>query len=215
MTSDAPLTPDQMWQAVAVERTTLVQMLESLPEQDWDHNSLCAGWRVRDVAAHLVLSTNANLAWILANVIRARGNVNRAIRDTAIRHADHTTTSELISTLREGIHQRVTPTGSTVADRLMDLVVHAQDIAMPLGIHRHVPAAAARSALDRIWTGGGFKAHKSFKYHLVATDARWEAGEGPLIEGPAVSVLLLLSGRNAGREPLFGEGATQLIAQGI
>ena len=47
---------DQVWQAIDDERASLAALLDDLSEQEWETPSLCAGWRVRDVAAHLTLS---------------------------------------------------------------------------------------------------------------------------------------------------------------
>ncbi|MFE7745685.1 maleylpyruvate isomerase family mycothiol-dependent enzyme [Nocardia sp. NPDC057455] len=210
MTGSATMTNDQMWRAVAAERTSLIELLETLSEADWNHSSLCEGWRVRDVVAHIVLSANPGLGWILVNVLRARGDFDRAIRETAIRLADRTTSAQLLATLREGITLRATPIGTTAADRLMDLLVHGQDIAVPLGITRRMPIEAARSALERIWATDGFRARELSRYRLVATDTGWAVGGGPLVEGPAASLLLLITGRHAGQEHLRGEGVSRL-----
>ncbi|MEV6322411.1 maleylpyruvate isomerase family mycothiol-dependent enzyme [Nocardia sp. NPDC051787] len=147
------------------------------------------------------------------NVIRARGNFDRAIRNTAIRLADRTTTSQLLTALRDSIGVRSTPIGTTAADRLMDLLVHGQDIAVPLGMTREMPVDAARSALERVWTTDTFRSREKFAgYHLVATDTGWDAGAGRAVEGPVASLLLLVSGRRAGREHLTGEGAERMFA---
>ena len=39
--------------AIAAERTELAAMLDDLSPAQWDAPSLCAGWRVREVAAHM------------------------------------------------------------------------------------------------------------------------------------------------------------------
>ncbi|MEU7633814.1 maleylpyruvate isomerase family mycothiol-dependent enzyme [Nocardia sp. NPDC049220] len=206
------MTNDELWRAVAAERASLVDLVEMVAEADWNHNSLCEDWRVRDVVAHIVLSTNPSMALFLGNVIRALGNVDRAIRDTAIRYADRTTTSQLLAELRDSIGVRSTPIGTTAADRLMDLLVHGQDIAVPLGIAREMPVDAARSALERVWTTGTFRSRtKLAGYHLVATDATWDVGAGPAVEGPVASLLLLVTGRRAGRDRLTGAGIERLI----
>ncbi|WP_051022279.1 maleylpyruvate isomerase family mycothiol-dependent enzyme [Nocardia pneumoniae] len=213
MTGSATMTTDEMWRAVATERASLVELLETLSENDWNHASLCEGWRVRDVVAHIVLSARPSIAWILVNVIRARGNLDRAIRDTAIRLADRATTTQLLAALRDSIGARSTPIGTTAADRLMDLLVHGQDIAVPLGITRAMPVAAARSALERVWTADTFRSRAKFAgYHLVATDAGWDAGAGLAVEGPVASLLLLVAGRRVGREHLTGAGAERMLA---
>ncbi|MET9028888.1 maleylpyruvate isomerase family mycothiol-dependent enzyme [Nocardia sp. NPDC004168] len=210
MTGSTTMTNDRMWRAVAAERASLVELLETLSESDWNHSSLCEGWRVRDVVAHLVLSANPGLAWILVNVLRARGNFDRAIRETAIRLADRATSTQLLAALRDGMTLRATPIGTTAADRLMDLLVHGQDIAVPLGLNRPMPVDAARSALERIWGTNGFRARELSRYRLIDTDTGWTVGTGPLVEGPAASLLLLITGRRAGREHLTGEGVPRL-----
>lgn len=207
---------EQIWQAVAAERTSLAEMLRSLPENGWEQPSLCADWRIRDVVAHLILSADSGLGAILCNLIRARGDFDRMVRDTAIRHADRRTTTQLLAELRDSIGARVTPVGTTPVDRLMDLLVHGQDIAIPLGIPREMPGAAAELALDRIWNGGfPFHARKKFgAYRLVASDGEWTAGTGPVIEGSLTHLLLLITGRRPAPDQLTGEGARLLAEQG-
>ncbi|WP_067822975.1 maleylpyruvate isomerase family mycothiol-dependent enzyme [Nocardia inohanensis] len=198
---------EQIWQAVRAERVTLVEMLAGLTERQWDEPSLCGEWRVREVVAHIVLSTTPNIASILFNLIRARGNLDRTIRDTAIRLAARTTTGELLAELRAGIDARVTVIGTTPADRLMDLLVHGQDIALPLGIPREMPLPAARSAIDRIWsTGAPFHVRERLAgKRLVATDIDWSAGDGPaVVTGPISALLLLSTGREQAWRQLTG-----------
>ncbi|MGY2011440.1 maleylpyruvate isomerase family mycothiol-dependent enzyme [Nocardia gipuzkoensis] len=216
MTEDTTMSTEQIWRAVAAERAGLAELLAPLPEAGWDHPSLCDGWRVRDVVAHIVLSARADIGWILVNLIRARGSLHRAIRDTAVRHANHVTTGQLLDELRDSIDARVTAIGTTPADRLMDLLVHGQDIALPLGIAREMPKAAAVVAIDRIWTTGApFHARKNFAgYRLVASDAEWAAGEGPIITGPVAALLLILTGRRGAWDEVTGDGATLFAKDG-
>jgi uncharacterized protein (TIGR03083 family) len=213
MTGGISMSTEQIWRAVDTERASLVELLESLPKADWSHVSLCDGWRVCDVVAHLVLSARPSIGWILLNVIRARGSLDRAIRDTATRHADCRTTSQLLAELRASVGAHVTVYGTTPLDRLMDLLVHGQDIAVPLGIEREMPVAAARAALDRIWqTRAPFHARKKFSgYRLVASDTEWSVGAGPAIEGSVAALLLLLTGRHAAPNQLTGDGAARWI----
>lgn len=209
MTEHTTMNTGQIWRAVAAERAGLAELLARLPEEDWDRPSLCAGWRVREVVAHVVLSARADIGWILVNLIRARGSLDRAIRDTAVRHAEHRATGQLLGELRDSIDARVTVIGTTPADRLLDLLVHGQDIALPLGISRQMPGPAAWTAIDRIWTTGApFHARRRFAgYRLVASDIDWAAGEGAVITGPIAALLLVVTGRREGWDRLTGDGA--------
>lgn len=188
---------DTIWQAVAEERTTLVALLRELPESAWDAETLCEGWRVRDVVAHLVLATRVTIVSLVVNLIRARGNTDRLIHDTAVRLADRTSTAELLAALHATIDSRVIPIGTTPIDRLMDLLVHGQDIAVPLGIERVMPTAAAQLSLERVWTmGGPFHARTRLTgYALAATDTGWTAGTGTTVSGTAAELLMIVTGR--------------------
>ncbi|WKG07264.1 maleylpyruvate isomerase family mycothiol-dependent enzyme [Nocardia sp. PE-7] len=190
---------DTIWQAVAEERATLVELLRELPESAWDTETLCAGWRVRDVVAHLVLATRVTIVALVVNLIRARGNTDRLIRDTAVRHADRTSTADLLAELHATIDSRAIPIGTTPIDRLMDLLVHGQDIAVPLGIARVMPTAAAQLSLERVWTmGAPFHARTRLTgYALAATETGWTAGAGTTVSGTAAELLMIVTGRIA------------------
>ena len=47
---------EQSWQVITEQRLGLAQLLEGLSEAEWEQPSLCAGWRVRDVAAHVAMA---------------------------------------------------------------------------------------------------------------------------------------------------------------
>ncbi len=77
---------DEVWGAIDAERASLADLLDSLGEQEWEVPSLCAGWRVRDVAAHLILAQMRPLPAVVA-AVRARGKFNRMVHDSAVRQA--------------------------------------------------------------------------------------------------------------------------------
>ncbi|GAB0103078.1 maleylpyruvate isomerase family mycothiol-dependent enzyme [Nocardia sp. JMUB6875] len=200
MTTTESMTPERIWHAVATERTTLHALLTTLSEAQWNHESLCDSWRIRDVVAHIILSADPTFSALLLGLIRARGNLHAMIRDTAIRHARQSTTPDLLSQLHATINHRTTPPGTTPADRLMDLLVHGQDIAIPLGLSREIPTAAARVALDRIRHARTFGIRKTLATHrLIATDTNWSAGTGQPLEAPIATLLLFATGREQAR----------------
>ncbi|WP_082963324.1 maleylpyruvate isomerase family mycothiol-dependent enzyme, partial [Mycolicibacterium peregrinum] len=142
---------EDIWRAVDTERRGLLHLLEPLTASQWRHASLCERWQVRDVVAHLTLSTQANVGRILVNLLRARGSFDRMVCDTATRHAAESADHQLLEELRGTIGSRFAAVGTTPADRLMDLLVHGQDIAVPLQLQHEMPTAAAQLALERIW----------------------------------------------------------------
>ncbi|WP_307864191.1 maleylpyruvate isomerase family mycothiol-dependent enzyme [Mycolicibacterium fortuitum] len=206
---------EDTWRAVDAERRSLLQLLEPLATSQWRHASLCERWQVRDVVAHLALSAHANAGRILVNLLRARGNFDRMVCDTATRHAADRADHQLLDELRGTIGSRFSAIGTTPADRLMDLLVHGQDIAVPLNLDHEMPTEAARLALERVWHPRfPFRAATTWAgYRLHALDVEWAAGAGPIIEGPVSALLLLATGRRAAALPhLRGDGVELLGA---
>jgi uncharacterized protein (TIGR03083 family) len=88
---------------------------------------------------------------------------------------------------------------------MWDILVHAQDIAIPLGIDFSTPPDAGAAAATRIWelrwpfSFGAKRRPGSFT--LTATDADWTIGTGLEISGPISAILLLLTGRTEAATP--------------
>lgn len=209
-------TKDEVWRAIDVQRRSLVAMLEELSEQEWRQPSLCTGWTVRDVAAHLALQ---NTPWSqLPRGIRVtvrEGGLNPAIAAIAREHAQ-LPTDRIIGEIRDRIGVwRPLPT-MTYRESAIDYLVHTQDIAIPLGRDVPMPTDAAVVAADRVWSSDRmFHARKRYAgYRFVATDAAWSAGDGAEVRGPIGGLLLLLTGRAAGLATLSGPGTTSLGATG-
>ena len=204
---------EDIWRAVDAERSSLAELLEHLTASQWRHASLCQGWQVRDVVAHLAISAHAHVGRILVSLLRARGSVDRMMLDTATRHAAKTDDRELLTELRSTIGSRFTAVSTTPTDRLMDLLVHGQDIAVPLGLQREMPTDAAQVALESVWNPRFpfYAATRLAPYRVRAMDTEWANGSGPLIEGPVSALLLLATGRDSAALPhLSGEGAELL-----
>jgi len=197
----AVLDTDELWQIVDRERASLADLLEGLSPQEWETRTRCGDWRVRDVAAHLTIAARFSHGRVVREMVRARGNWNRMIHDSAVREAG-LPTAEIVANLRSIIgSRRLAPTTSP-HEPLLDLLVHGQDIALALGRERPVPPAAARDAADRVWTMRfPPRPWPLPKARLVATDIAWTRGAGEEIRGPIASLLLLLTGRpEAARE---------------
>lgn len=203
---------EESWQVITEQRLSLADLLEGLSAQEWETPSLCAGWRVRDVAAHIAMAPQVPSVWtMLAEGVRARGSFHRLNHDVAVRHADRPVT-QIVTELRQfaGSHRLAVVTN--YRNILFDILVHGQDIAIPLGRHHEMPVAAARAGAARVWAmGWPFWAKKKLAgFRLTATDVQWSAGGGADIHGPIDALLLLLTGRTAALPRLTGDGASQL-----
>ncbi len=192
---------------VAAERLGLADELERLTGAEWATPSLCAGWTVHDVVAHLTLSTRQSVPWTLWRVARARGDFDRAFADMARERAAAHRPEELIAQLRAMAHvdRRLAMAGAL--DPLNDLLVHSQDALVPLGRGRDLPVERALPCLRHIWVAPFVGAAKRFTgLRLRATDVDWSEGDGLEVRGPAGALLLAANGRVAGLDGLEGEG---------
>jgi uncharacterized protein (TIGR03083 family) len=194
-------------------------LVDSLSEEQLDAPSLCEGWRVRDVFAHLCVGIELTLPQMLATVAKHGGRVPKASFHTSIAYADEHTAPEMAATLRrfgdefpdgrarDGILRVVTP-----KELQIDTLIHLQDVRRPLGLVEPIPEERISTALDAAPGVGGLMQLKQRGkgLRLRATDLGWTAGDGPTVEGPAEALLLALSGRPAGLDELDGEGLEQL-----
>ncbi|MFA4084464.1 maleylpyruvate isomerase family mycothiol-dependent enzyme [Mycobacteroides salmoniphilum] len=209
---DGDMDTDEIWQLIDTERGTLADQLAQIPAQDWDRPSLCGQWRVRDVVGHILFASEYSLSRTFVDVIRARGDLNRFIAATGVREGS-VPPADLLASVRASVGSRRKPPGVQPIDRLMDHLVHGQDIAIPLGWQRGMPVRAARLAAARVWERDQlFAARKRFAEHrLVATDTDWSVGTGAaVIEGPVSALLLLMAAGDAVRDQLSGAGVSSL-----
>lgn len=198
---------DAVWRVIDEERGRLADLLEDLSGAEWRTPSLCDGWTVREVAAHLTLA-HTGLLPATVSLVRAGGGFNRMIRDTAIRQA-RLPVDEYPRRLRAMIGSRRTAPFITEHEPMVDILCHGQDITRPIGRPYPMPTAPAAAAADRIWARN-FPFHARRRLHgfeLVATDSPWRVGAGLRVEGPISSLLLLVSGRPAALADLSGPGA--------
>jgi len=203
---------DRAWQAIRTQRLAVADLLESLNAGEWRHPSLCEGWSVHDVAAHLTLQ-QLSLLDGLAMFARAPGGMNRVIREAARRQAARTPREDIVARIRASAESRRHNVGVTHRETLIDALVHGQDIARPLGRVLPIAPDAGALAADRVWSKGWpFHPRRRLAgLRLAATDAEWAAGAGPEVRGSLGDLLLVLTGRGAAAlGDLDGDGVPEL-----
>lgn len=203
--------PDEIEAAVRTERLNLCDYLDRLDGSDWTVQSLCSVWTVREVVAHLTLTTRETIPFIIKSAIRARGSFDRMTANVARDRAARFTNTELVQQLRESAGSSRRTIGSSPMDPLMDLLIHGQDIARPLERPHPMRTAVALPSLAYVAPNrflGGPKRVAGLE--LVATDAEWSTGQGPSVRGTAENLLLVAAGRSAALPHLTGPGIDRL-----
>lgn len=188
---------DTVWQHIDDQRREVAHLIDTFDARTpsaWDTPSLCAGWTVRNVAAHLTHSTIGTPRMLL-EAARSGFRFNAVVNRLAV--TDGRSPAELAASLRAMVGTRRHPPGTTDIEPLIDVLVHAQDICVPLGIDRPMPVDAAVAATERVWDMGfPFRAQKRFAdTRFVAVDADFAAGDGREVAAPIRELLMLLTGR--------------------
>jgi uncharacterized protein (TIGR03083 family) len=210
---------DGMWRMVGEERQEILRFLRPLTPAQWQTPSLCAGWRVQDVAVHLLVDEPfRELGWPrgLAKLARMGFSVHRA-NAWVVQHNAARDTGDIVA-----IWQRSLPPGPVA--RLLGAggclragVIHHQDMRRPLGMPRVIPAERLKGVLDAIITPKGSvnlgSRQRAAGLRLTATDADWAHGNGPRVEGPGEALIMALAGRAPGLAELKGDGLPILQAR--
>lgn len=185
-----------MWCHIDQQRADLADFLDGLTPHQWAAPSLCTAWTVRDVAAHLTQSTTGWLR-LGIEVVRYRFRFDPMVADLA--RGDGKSPEEITAALRAMVGVRKRPPGTTVADPLTDVLVHGQDIAVPLGLSRTMPVEPAVVAAERLW-GMRFPLHPRKHFpgiELVATDTEFSVGSGRVVSGTIADIVLAMAGRDS------------------
>lgn len=198
-----------IWQLVHDERRRLAADLSGLSAEQWLQPSLCAGWDIHDVVAHLVDSARTTRVSFVRDMIAARGNFDR-VNEVGIAREKRANPHETLAALRNTVSLTRTPPAK-LATRLVEAVVHGEDIRRPLGIVGHYPESAVVQALEyqlRTPTsfGGGRERAAGFRLVDRGTGSSWGSGEA--VDGDALDLLLAVSGRTVSAEHFRGSGAS-------
>lgn len=192
------------------EREDLHALLGDLTPAQWAAPSLCEGWSVRDVVAHVLSYDELGPRQLGERFARGRFTVDRT-NDIGLREYGRRSPAELVRLLDD----HLTPAGLTAglggAIALTDGMIHQQDIRRPLGLPRQIPAErlvpALRTALFSPILLGVVRVRG---VRLVATDLDWAFGRGPEVRGAGEALLMAVAGRRRVVGELSGPGWEKL-----
>jgi uncharacterized protein (TIGR03083 family) len=186
-----PDIPDETY----AERARLVRLLETLDTWQWGSSSLCAGWQVREVVAHMTMPYRTRPLRLLAGLARARFSFDRYADRAAHADTEATRDDDLLAQLRDNIRNPWKPPGGGAVGALSHDLIHGLDITEPLGLP--APPTERIALVLQNTTPRGMK-YFGVNLHgaqLVATDADAAIGEGTPVRMPVKDVLLVVTGR--------------------
>jgi len=205
---------DTIQDMIAAQRGELAAVLDALPAGGWDEPTLCAGWRVREVVAHVTMPFRYSGRRFVAELARSRGKFNEMADRVALRDAARMSPAELAGAVRSNTGHPWRPPGGGFSGALAHDVIHGLDITVPLGLAFPVPEERLRlvlpvSAADKTVTFfGADLAGIEFR----ARDMDWTLGAGTPLTGAAADLLLAMCGRKLPAGRLSGEAAARFSA---
>lgn len=205
---------DAVFAHVARQRGAAADMFEGLTAEQLATPSLCDGWSVQVLAAHMALPMTLSKAGFVFEVLKQRGDLNRAMDVASRRAAAQSRHEQTVRTLRDRADHRFKPPGAPPVSALVEVMLHTRDAARPLGLDVGPTAQQWQPALDflassaarRVFVPGGRLAGLA----LSATDSDWSIGDGEPVEGPSEALALAMVGRAVALDELHGSGVTTL-----
>lgn len=204
-----------MAETIKDERLLLVDRLRGLPTSDWDRASLCAGWTIRHVLAHLVTPFMVSAPAMALHAARHR-SLGRAMDSAARRIAADHEPEELLSTLEAHAASTFRPPAMPLATPLTDIVAHSADIrwALRAPIADWSTPSRLKPVLDFLTSaraGVSFVPPRRLRgVALMAEDQEWRRGEGALVKGPSLVLAMAVLGREPALSAVSGEGVPLL-----
>lgn len=200
---------DSLWENIHAERRALADTLATLSSEQWGRASLCAGWSVKDVAAHVI--SNPQIGWRTMPGMTVR-NLGRGYNSMIFREVkrlgERQTPEQVLSDFAAYADSRRHVPVTTSVEPLIDALVHHQDVVRPLGLRHDMDPEAAAVAADRVrrlaFLMGSRAVIRSVR--MEATDVDWVRGSGPTLRGPMSELLMVCAGRARVATDLSGEG---------
>jgi uncharacterized protein (TIGR03083 family) len=198
------------WTLIHSERKALAAALAGLTSEQWQARSLCTGWTIKDLAAHVLSGAEQTPARFMRGMA-ATGFRFNALMERDARNFARLSPEQIVDRLGQRTSTTNHPPAPVMA-MLGEIVVHGEDIRQPLGIAGTVADDAADACLQ-MYTKASFPVGGRKRIgglRLAATDTGWSHGTGAEVSGPAMSLLLAMTGRAAGIDALTGDGVATL-----
>lgn len=167
--------------ATRAERARFADLLAGLDSDAWSQPSLCEGWRVREVVAHITMAYRLGTLAFVGGLIRSGFSFHRFADRAARRDTARMSDAELLACLRDNIDHPWQPPGGGPAAALSHDVIHGLDVTEPLGLPAASPETIALSIRGTRPQDLAYFGVDLTGLRLVATDADLAVGEGTAV----------------------------------
>lgn len=205
--------PNSTWDLIHAERRQLIDDLGSLTDEQWRTESLCPGWDVQQMLAHLVALTKQTPPKFVGRFVATGFRFDKMVAKDVARESSGTP-AQTLAELAAHVHDTSAPPGP-VDSWIGEIVVHGADIRRPLGLEYRPSVATTRQVADFYKNSNLLIGAKSriVGVRLVATDTEWAHGTGPEVSGPMLSLVQAMTGRAIALQDLGGAGVSTLAAK--
>lgn len=203
--------------AIAEERRRIADLIAGLDDAQLATETLCAGWDVKTMGAHLVMPLENGIFESFVLSLR-RGSTARAL-DELTRRGAQRPAAEIAATLRDLADRQYWRPPPQVPGRLAEILCHSGDIRIPLGFPFEPDPQLTAIALDYL-TGPVLLAFPFVTVGrlrgilLRASDLDRTWGKGHEVRGRAADLMMAVVGRTATLDGLDGPGVP-LLSQRI
>jgi len=199
-----------VWPTIHAERKALAADLDGISAREWDTPSLCDGWSVRDVVAHMTAASQLSGPKFFGRLIGSGFSFEK-VQAKGIAAQRGSSADDTLTRFKAQIDSTGRPPGP-IDTMLGETIVHAEDIRRPLGIQHAYPTDAVVRVAD-FFRGSNLiigTKRRIADMTLEATDVDWRRGDGPVVEGPVLDLLLAMTGRKTALDALTGDGVETL-----
>ena len=197
--------------AVADQRRQFASLIADLDDTQLATPSLCWGWDVKTVAAHVVSTVLDGMPGFLQMAVR-RGSLSRGIDELARRRAQ-APMAEIVAALHESADRAVSSPVFGPRGPLADILVHSGDVRIPLGLPFDPDVQRTELAMDFLtgrWPIGFIPMGRLRGIQLSANDISRSWRDGANVTGPVAALMMSVCGRTALLDTLAGPGSTVL-----
>lgn len=204
---------ESVWPMVHEERRALAGDLRGLSDEQWETRTLCPNWTVRDCVAHLTATAKISPFAFFPKLIGSGFSLTKMqTKDIAVERGS--SAADGLARFESIVDSNTHPPGPNET-LLGEVLLHAEDIRRPLGVHRDYPVAASMRVAD-FYKGSNLvlgAKNRISGLALRATDTDWSHGEGSEVSGPILSLAMAMTGRKEALGELTGDGVATLQAR--